>query len=270
MNEEVYIELKSKMLHSCFSVPPAQGMSENEFVDLLRNKVLTGLAFEPTFLNDVKINGKSMLDYYSSTETPENEKMYFSKTFNDLDVLNCFQFNKFHFFDFVSNVAKGAAENKSQIYNEQLKLTMKIIEIEWSRDIDTLLIEKYQGNNVLAHILSHGVAASTLLFNQSLKSKLTTKVLNEKKVNFLKDHTKSELVFNNLYFDLMYYSFSKHPENSTTLAIDNKSIINSNLMINSAEISKVVDRAFTLYENDRIEYIMGDFKVEKSNRKIRI
>lgn len=258
MNENDYILRKSNMVKSLFSKPPMKGTSEKEFIDSIRIKILNSVNFDSTFFNDVNIDGKSMLDYYSSSEASVQEKEFFTKTFNDIEILRKFQFNQNHFFEFVSNLGEALSNGDEDIYSKQLKFAFKIIETEWSRDLNTLILEKYKGNNVLSHLFSYGIQSAMFVDNEIQDKKLKTRSLNQKKIEFLYENTKTDLFVENFYFDLLYFSYVNNPEEASYIAQNNKKIISDNLvLVNGNRYGRMIEDSFLLYEKDNLKKLIN-------------
>lgn len=258
MNENDYILRKSNMVKSLFSKPPVKGTSEKEFIDSIRIKILNSVNFDSTFFNDVNIDGKSMLDYYSSSEASVQEKEFFTKTFNDIEILRKFQFNQNHFFEFVSNLGEALSNGDEDIYSKQLKFAFKIIETEWSRDLNTLILEKYKGNNVLSHLFSYGIQSAMFVDNEIQDKKLKTRSLNQKKIEFLYENTKTDLFVENFYFDLLYFSYVNNPEEASYIAQNNKKIISDNLvLVNGNRYGRMIEDSFLLYEKDNLKKLIN-------------
>lgn len=271
MNDEQYVALKSQMVKSMFATPPPKGCGEDEFIYALRDRVNISMSFNETFFNDVNLSGKSFLDYYSSSETSDEEKSYFLKTFDKVDILDKFQFNKYHFFNFVSNIMEGVKDN-NDLASKQMDLMLKIIDLEWRRDIDTLLLDEYKGKNVISHIMSYGLHASMMLKNKIENKKLTSKLLPDEKINFLKNNTQTDNLMDNLYFDLTYFSCVKNPNEANNLLYENKEIIQKNMMIDPQKWVNVLEKSLNLFNEDHLMYIRPNIKSEttKKTRKNRI
>lgn len=269
MTDEEYLSRKNKLIYSLFSTPPKKGISEKDFIDSVKLKISTAMSFDSTFFNDVIIKDKNMLDYYSSDSSTEEEKNYFVKTFEDIEILKNFQFNRYQFYDFVSNVSNGINNNKGDIYKKELDVIIKIIEIEWSRDIDTLLLDKYEGKNLISHILSSGFTSSLILNNALDNKKIEKTILNDKKIKFLKGHTKSSDFLNNLYFDMMYYLYDKNPNKAIDLALENKAIIENTILKNNSKLIKNIEDAYSLYEEDlfNLKFSFNEDKQLKTSTK---
>lgn len=270
MNENDYILRKSNMVKSLFSKPPMKGTSEKEFIDSIRIKILNSVNFDSTFFNDVNIDGKSMLDYYSSSEASVQEKEFFTKTFNDIEILRKFQFNQNHFFEFVSNLGEALSNGDEDIYSKQLKFAFKIIETEWSRDLSTLILEKYKGNNVLSHLFSYGIQSAMFVDNEIQDKKLKTRSLNQKKIEFLYENTKTDLFVENFYFDLLYFSYVNNPEEASYIAQNNKKIISDNLvLVNGNRYGRMIEDSFLLYEKDNLRKLINFNEPDSETPKVK-
>ncbi len=244
-----YIERKSLAVKNLFKIKAPKGMSDNEFSTMQKNKIIEILNINPDFFLDIKIEGKNILDYYSS-QSSGRERSSFFKVLSVAEIINKMNLSSEHVYSISNNIIEEIKNNKFDETKKELKFLSKLIFKCWKKDIDLLTFDKFNGGNICSHFISGGIS-NYFIFRNEINNFNVNKIgIKKEEINNFTELDLDKSTFSFLYFTVMKNSFSKKINSSNNVVEENLKLISDNGL--NEELEELVKKTFSVVEKQFI------------------
>lgn len=271
-NYNDYIKRKSFAVKELFKINAPKGMSDNEFTSLQKCKIVEILNINPNFFIDINIEGKNILDYYSSINNMKERESFF-KVMSNSEIINKVNLSSNLIYSLAKNLSFEIKNNKFEETKKEFKFLSKIIFKYWKKDLSLLENKNFKGGNICSHFISEGISNYHMFKNEinnvdikksGLKKEVVADLINQK--------LKNKNTFSLLYFSLLSKEFSNNINNCNDLVEENIKIANTSGL--DSELTTLIEQTFNIIEKKFISNEILDLidikDVQKTAKKKRI